>query len=62
MSTQQEMQQELETLVMAAYAALRKAEAFADTHSLDFRFSPEYGMGGYYDGEEGQWNPSSQSC
>lgn len=61
MSTK-ELQAELAALVQAAYAALGEAESFATEHKLDFNFSPEYGMGGYYDGDEGEWNPSSQSC
>ncbi len=61
MSTK-ELQQELAALVLTAKEALWAAERFADKHNLDFHFSPEYGMGGRYDGEAGEWNPSSQSC
>lgn len=61
MSTK-ELQAELGELVKQAEIALVEAERFADKHGLDFSFSPAYGMGGYYDGEEGEWNPSSESC
>lgn len=48
--------------VNEAYDALTEAQQIADEHGLSFSFSPEYGMGGYYDGEDAEWNPSSQSC
>lgn len=52
--------------VSEAYAALSEAQAIADAHKLAFRFSPAYGMGGWYEGErdgaDDGWMPSSQSC
>lgn len=57
-----ELQAQLAQLVSAAHAALSEAESFAAEHNLDFSFSPEYGMGGHYDGAEAMWYPSSQSC
>lgn len=42
--------------------AIAKAEAHADKHNLEFDIYPAYGMGGRYDGEEGKWYPSSESC
>lgn len=43
-------------------SSIREAEAFAIEHKLDFSLDIAYGMGGYFDGDEGEWNPSSQSC
>lgn len=42
--------------------AIAEAEAHADKHNLEFDIYPAYGMGGRYDGEEGKWYPSSESC
>lgn len=42
--------------------AIAEAEAHADKHNLEFDIYPAYGMGGRYDGEEGIWYPSSESC
>lgn len=60
---------EIAELVARAEDAIRKAEALADEHGLEFSFSPAYGMGGYYVGagadntwSEQGWNPSSMSC
>lgn len=57
-----ELNAQLAALVSEFEAALRKAEDFADAHGLDFRIDPSYGMGGTYDGAEGEWFASSQSC
>lgn len=43
-------------------SAIDKATSFADRYNLDFSLNPAYGMGGTYDGEDGEWHPSSQSC
>lgn len=49
--------------VQKAQDALSQAEIISDQHNLGFHFDPGvYGMGGYYDGESGEWNASSQSC
>lgn len=54
--------------VSAAYEALQEAEQLADETGEGFRFSPCYGMGGYYEpGEENEytdnaWFPSSLGC
>lgn len=54
--------------VTAAYAALEEAERLAEETGEGFRFSPEYGMGGYYDPEDeneytgSHWFPSSIGC
>lgn len=42
--------------------AFSEAEAVADKYELSFSIDPAYGMGGTYDGEDGEWCPSSQSC
>lgn len=60
--TDQEKQAELVRLIEAAHAALAEAEAFANEHELTFAFTVAYGMGGYYDGEDGEWTSSSQNC
>ena len=57
-----EVAAKIEGYVQEAYEALYSATCLADEYEMSFSFSPEYGMGGYYDGEEGNWNPSSQSC
>lgn len=43
-----------------ARALISECEALADKYQLEFSMDIAYGMGGYY--EEGEWNPSSQSC
>lgn len=67
--TKKEAVAKIATLVQQAYDALNKAEVIADEYKLGFSFSPAYGMGGYYEGDESEryygddgWNPSSQSC
>lgn len=63
--TQEEIKEanaQIAKLVAEAYAALETAEAVADKYNLVFDFDPAYGMGGYYDGADGEWNPSSQGC
>ena len=42
--------------------AIREAEAFADKHELSFNLYPTYGMGGEYNGQTNEWEPSSQNC
>lgn len=44
------------------YALLRECENLAKEAEICFRFSPVRGMGGYFDGEDQEWLPSSQSC
>lgn len=63
--TQEEIKEanaQIAQFVAEAYAAIEKAKEVADKHNLWFSFEPAYGMGGDYDGAEGEWNPSSQSC
>jgi hypothetical protein len=60
--TKEEAVAKIADLVVEAYSAINEAESLADEHGLDFSFSPAYGMGGWYDGEDQCWNPSSQSC
>ncbi|MND52508.1 hypothetical protein D3C80_435250 [compost metagenome] len=62
----------LNAKVAAVYAALAEAEAYAEEHSLEFDFGPEYGMGGTYYSEgyieseglrrEAGWSASSHNC
>lgn len=53
---------ELARLVAEFNAALDAAESFACAHNLSFRIDPCYGAGASFDGEEGEWYASSQSC
>ena len=55
-------EEEMARLSNAIDAAISKATAFADKYNLNFHMDTAYGMGGYYDGEDGEWHPSSQSC
>jgi hypothetical protein len=54
--------------VAAAEFALEQAERLALESGEGFRFSPEYGMGGYFDPKEeneytgSNWFPSSLGC
>jgi hypothetical protein len=57
-----ELNAQLAVLVSEFEAALSKAECFAMEHNLSFHITPTYGMGGTYDGTEGEWFASSQSC
>lgn len=59
MSDDKDIMKELVRKIESAFA---EAENFADENDLGFNIYPTYGMGGYYDGEEGQWYPSSESC
>ena len=54
--------QELDEAVAEFESALSKAEAIADKHNLSFSLEPTYGAGCTYNGEEGEWHASSQSC
>lgn len=41
---------------------LKECEKLATETGIGFEFSPVYGMGGYFDPEQQEWLPSSQSC
>lgn len=60
--TREEAKEALKAAVAEFETALARAEQIADAHDLHFYIEPAYGMGGCYEGSEGQWNPSSQSC
>jgi hypothetical protein len=60
--TEQEIKEEMKRLVYEAEAKLVEAERFAEENKIGFSWEPAYGMGGWYDGEEQQWYPSSESC
>ena len=60
--SEQELNVELSRLVDVVDAALMAAELFADKHQLSFSFSPAYGMGGGYNGEENSWTSSTELC
>lgn len=60
--TKLQMQEELDIAVAEFSVALDKATAIADKHNLSFDLDTAYGMGGTYNGTEGVWEPSSQSC
>lgn len=55
-------EKELKKIVGLINKHLEEAEKIANKHELSFSIYPEYGMGGTYDGSEGRWYPSSQSC
>ena len=57
--SEQELNVELSRLVDAVALA---DELFADKHQLSFSFSPAYGMGGGYNGEENSWTSSTELC
>lgn len=54
--------EQINQLLDEAYAAIASAESIADENDLGFSWELAYGMGGYYDGEEGEWHSSSSSC
>lgn len=69
--TKEEAVAKIAQLVSQAEGNISEAAELADEFSLDFNFSPAYGMGGNYYGEghpwingytEQGWNPSSMSC
>lgn len=60
--TKEEQLKEMSRLKSEIDAAIYEAEKHANKYNLNFRINPACGMGGYYDGEEGEWNPSSRSC
>lgn len=45
-----------------AYALIEECEVLAAEAGIGFRFNHVWGMGGYYNGEDEEWLPSSQSC
>lgn len=59
---QLQVEAELNAIVSEFNAKLAEAENLASKYKLEFDISPAYGMGGYFDGEKGEWHPSSQSC
>lgn len=56
------IREEMQDLVNAINRAIYDAENFANEYNLNFNIEPAWGMGGRYDGTEGEWYPSSQSC
>ena len=60
-SVRDELRTERNQLVSQAYALISKAESLSDQIGEGFNWDLEYGMGGYYDTEEG-WRASSESC
>ena len=55
-------QKRMNELYAAISKAIAEAEDHADKHNLSFDIYLAYGMSGRYDGEEGKWYPSSESC
>lgn len=41
---------------------ISECEGIAKDAKVTFSIDLAYGMGGYYDGEDGEWHPSSTSC
>lgn len=60
--TKLDPQKRMDELDEAISKAIAEAEAHAYKHNLSFDIYPAYGMGGYYNGEEGEWHPSSEGC
>jgi predicted nuclease with TOPRIM domain len=58
----QEAEKQIEVLLKEAYEKLDEAKRLADKHELSFDWDLSYGMGGSYDGEDGQWRSSSSNC
>ncbi len=61
--TKEEANGKLADILAQASQLICDAETLADKYGLGFN-SPigEYGMGGYYQGDEGGWMASSQDC
>lgn len=57
--TKEAINAKMKELVDKFNSALKEAQDFADEHNTWFSIYPEYGMGGSYSGEDGQWRPSS---
>jgi hypothetical protein len=55
-------EERINRLLSEAYVAIAAAEIVADEHNLGFGWELAYGMGGYYDGAEGEWNSSTSNC
>ena len=58
----QEAEKQIEVLVKEAHEKIDEAERLADKYELSFDWDLSYGMGGSYDGEEGEWRSSSSNC
>ena len=58
----QEAEKQIEVLVKEAHEKIDEAKRLADKYELSFDWDLSYGMGGSYDGEEGEWKSSSDSC
>jgi hypothetical protein len=60
--SQQKANEMIAQKVAVVMRLIKECEDLAKLTGVDFSFSVEYGMGGFFDGEEGEWHPSSQSC
>lgn len=61
--TAKEAAAQISTLIAEAQTLVNEAESLANEHDISFSMNlGDYGMGGWYDGEEGSWQASSQSC
>ena len=58
----QEAEKQIETLLKEAHEKIDEAKKLADKYELSFDWDLSYGMGGSYDGEEGEWRSSSSNC
>ena len=58
----QEAEKQIEVLVKEAHEKIDEAKRLADKYELSFDWDLSYGMGGSYDGEEGEWRSSSSNC
>jgi len=56
------VQAEIENKINQAQSLIAECEKLADQHKLHFDWDLAYGMGGWYNGADGEWAASSQSC
>lgn len=61
-TTADEAQLMINDLVSQAYKCISEAEELSKKFEIGFSFDIAYGMGGYFEPEEGEWQSSSSSC
>jgi hypothetical protein len=58
----QQANEAIANYINEAYKLVNEAQKIARDFELSFDWDLAYGMGGYYDGRDESWNPSSESC
>lgn len=61
-SVRNALREERDQLVSQAQGLITKAESLTDQIGDSFGWDVAYGMGGFYDGREGEWTSSSENC